>query len=169
MLTGKRSHMNVHDWFDWSNVAVGGVGLALTITAIVQATGAKTAARRTERSVLRHNAEADFASLALMAKELHGFVEAGKMSEARLRATDLRSDLASAIQLHEAFLGSQRQRLESKQLDLTLVAAGLNRTGGDLSQAEKVRLLRITGAILDLLSGQFGKLRSSVEERYSDG
>jgi len=157
------------DWFDWSNAGVGVVGLGLTLWAVAQATGAKAAAQRAEKSVRRHNAEVDFASLARMAKELHSYVEGGMMSEARLRTTDLRSDLAIAIRLHESFLGNQRHQLEDKHLDLTLVAAGLNRKSGELSQSEKVRLLGITGAILDLLAGQCGELRSSVEKGVSNG
>ncbi|HXR38016.1 MAG TPA: hypothetical protein VN776_02945 [Terracidiphilus sp.] len=161
--------MILHDLFDWSNAGVGGIGLLLTIAAIVQATGAKGAALRAEKSVRRHNAEVDFASLARMAKELHGYVEGGKMSEARLRTTDLRSDLALAIRVHEAFLGSQFRQLKERQVDLALVAEGLNRAAGVISQSERVRLLGITGAILDLLAGQCGKLRSSVEKGASNG
>jgi hypothetical protein len=157
------------DWFDWSNASLGVVGLGLTLWAVAQATGAKAAAQRAEKSVRRHNAEVDFASLARMAKELHGYVEAGRVAEARIRTTDLRSDLALAIRLHEVFLGNQREKLEGKQYDLTLVAAGLNRRDGDLSQSERVRLLGIIGAILDLLAGQCGNLRSSVEKEASNG
>jgi hypothetical protein len=161
--------MILHDLFDWTNAGVGGIGLLLTIAAIVQATGAKEAAERAEKSVRRHDAEVDFTSLTRMAKELYGYVENGRLSEARLRATDLRSELALSIHLHGEFLGNQRSQLEDKQLDLTLVAAGLNRESGDLSQMERVRLLGITGAILDLLASQCGKLRSSVEKGASRG
>lgn len=154
--------MIVHDAFDWVNASVGGVGLVLTIAAIAQATGAKSAARAAERGVRRHNAEVDFASLARMAKELHGYVEAGRMPEARLRTTDLRSELASAIRVHGSFLGNQLRQLEDKQVDLRLVTDGLNRRMEELSQSERVRLLAITGAILDLLAGQCGELRSSA-------
>jgi hypothetical protein len=151
------------DWFDWSNAGVGIVGLAFTLWAVWQATGAKEAARRAEQSVIRHNAEVDFSSLMRMAKELHGYVEGGMMHEARLRTTDLRSELALAIRLHEVFLGEQLNLLKEKQLDLTLVTDGLNRESKDLSKSERVRLLEITGAIMDVLVGQCGKLRSSVE------
>jgi hypothetical protein len=90
------------------------------------------------------------------------------MSEARLRTTDLRSELALAIRLHEAFLGDQLNLLKEKQLDLTLVTDGLNRESKDLSKSERIRLLEITGAIMDLLAGQCGKLRSSVERGASN-
>jgi len=161
--------MILHDLFDWSNSGVGVAGLGLTLWAIWQATGAKAAAQRAEKSIRRQNAEVDFASLARMAKELHGYVEGGKMPEARLRTTDLRSDLALAIRVHQAFLGSQFVQLRERQVDLALVTEGLNRTAGVISQSERVRLLGITGAILDLLAGQCGKLRSSVEEGVSNG
>ena len=156
------------DWFDWTNFTIGLSGLVLTLWAIWQATGAKKAARRAEQSVIRHNAEVDFGSLTRMAKELHGYVEGGMMSEARLRTTDLRSELALAIRLHEAFLGDQLNLLKEKQLDLTLVTDGLNRESKDLSKSERIRLLEITGAIMDLLAGQCGKLRSSVERGASN-
>jgi hypothetical protein len=155
--------MILHDLFDWSNAGMGGAGLLLTIAAIVQATGAKQAAEKAEKSVCRHNAEVDFDSLARMAKELHGYVEDGKMSEARLRTTDLRSELALAIRQHRVFLGNQFILLREKQLDLKLVTDGLNRKSNDLSQTERVRLLGITGAILEVLAGQCGELRSEVE------
>jgi hypothetical protein len=104
-----------------------------------------------------------------MAKELHGYVEGGMMSEARLRTTDLRLELALAICLHEAFLGSQINQLKMKQLDLTLVTDGLNREAENLSQSEKVELLRITGAILGVLAGQCGELRSDSDRGVSNG
>ena len=106
--------MILHDLFDWSNSGVGVAGLGLTLWAIWQATGAKAAAQRAEKSIRRQNAEVDFASLARIAKELHGYVEGGKMPEARLRTTDLRSDLALAIRVHQAFLGSQFVQLRER-------------------------------------------------------
>jgi hypothetical protein len=157
------------DWFDWSNAGVGVVGLAFTLWAVWQATGAKTAAQQAEKSVQRHNAEFDFGTLTRMAKELHGFVETGMMPEARLRTTDLRSDLAVAIRHHKVFVGAQLNHLQEKQIDLKLVTDALNRGPGSLSASEKIRLLEITGAILDVLAGQCGELRSSVEEGASNG
>jgi hypothetical protein len=160
--------MILHDLFDWTNAGVGASGLFLTIAAIVQATGAKSAAQRAERSVQRHTAEADFGALTRMAKELYGYVETGMMPEARLRTTDLRSDLAVAIRHHEIFLGTQLNDLQDKQIDLKLVADGLNRESDSLSSSERIRLLEITGAILDVLAGQCGELRSRVRRGASD-
>ena len=158
------------DWFDWSNASVGIVGLMFTLWAVWQAKGAKAAAQRAERSVTRHNAEVDFGSLTRMAKELHGYVETGMMPEARLRTTDLRSDLAVAIRHHENFIvGKKLSNLREKQIDLKLVTDGLNQNSGSLSASERIRLLGITGAILEVLAGQCGELRSSAEEGASDG
>ena len=131
--------------------------------------GAKIAAQRAEGSVRRRNAEVDFGSLARMAKELHGYVESGQMAEARLRTTGLRAELALAIPNHRSFLGVQRNHLKEKQIDLMLVADGLNRGTNTLTRSEKVRLLGITGAILEVLAGQCGELRSSVERGVPNG
>jgi hypothetical protein len=148
------------DWFDWTNFAVGGIGLVLTVAAIAQATGAKAAAERAEKSVQRHNAESDFGSLAQMAKELHGYVENGSMSEARLRTTDLRSKLGEAVRQYEAYLVADLDDLKNRLIELKLVADGLSRKSRDLSPTETVRLMRITGATMDLLAGVSGKFRS---------
>jgi len=161
--------MVLNDWFDWSNAGVGVVGLGLTVLAIWQATGAKAAAVRAEKSVQQHNAEVDFAALARMAKELHSYVEIGMMPEARLRTTDLRSELAVAIRHHEAFIGAHLNHLQDKQIDLKLVTDALNQGAGSLSQAEKIRLLEMTGEILDVLAGQSGQLRSNVESGVQNG
>jgi len=157
------------DWFDWTNFGIGFAGLGLTLWAVKQATGAKTAANRAERSLQRHNAEGDFAVLVQKASELYGFVENGKLPEARLRTADLRSDLAAAIGRHEEFLNSRIGQLREKQVDLKLMTEGLNSEVGALSNSERVRLLRITGAILELIAGQWGQLRSRAEKGVSNG
>jgi len=161
--------MILHDLFDWSNAGVGVTGLGLTLWAVAQASGAKKAAEKAAKSVRHHNAEVDFGTLARMAKELHGYVEGGMMPEARLRTTDLRSDLSSAIRLHETFLGKDLDRIQEKQVDLKLVADGLNRDSDPLSSTERIRLLGITGGILDLLSGQCGKFQSGFEKGVPNG
>lgn len=157
------------DWFDYMNFVIGVVGLALTLWAVRQATGAKRASQQTASSLRRHTAAADFESLMRMAKELHWYVEKGDMAEARLRTTDLRAELAAAVRLHEGFLKIGIAELKDKQLDLKLVADGLNLASGRLSHPEKARLLGITGAILELLAGQYGQLWSSVEREVSNG
>jgi hypothetical protein len=48
--------MILHDWFDWSNAGVGVVGLAFTLWAVRQATGAKRAAIEARKAVYRRNA-----------------------------------------------------------------------------------------------------------------
>jgi hypothetical protein len=161
--------MAIPDWFDVTAGAASVLGLVAACLAFWQAGGAKDAAEKTEKSVTRHNAEVDFGSLTRMAKELHGYVENGRMAEARLRTTDLRSELALAIRHHETFLGGHLNLLKEKQLDLTLVTDGLNRETKDLSKSERVRLLEITGAILDVLAGQCGELRSSAEKGVLHG
>jgi hypothetical protein len=157
------------DWFDYTNFVVGAVGLLMTGFALFAAKGAKKAAERAENAVQRHNAEADFNSLARMAKELHGYVEGGSIQEARLRTTDLRSELAGAVSRHKKFLQGRLAILEGKQLALKLVADGLNPAALPLSDQQKIRLPAITGEILEELSSQWGDLRSRIEKGASYG
>jgi hypothetical protein len=152
------------DWFDYTNLAVGAVGLFLTLWAVRSAKGAKSAAERAENSVQRHNAEADFGSLARMARELHSYVENGNFPEARLRTTDLRSELAGAVGRHRRFLSGKLSAIEGKQIALKLVSDKLSPSALALSALEKNRLLSMTGAILEELSTQWGDLRSRVEK-----
>jgi hypothetical protein len=147
------------DWFDWTNFAVGGVGLILTVTAIVQATGAKTAAERAQKSVQRHNAEGDFASLKQIAEELHGFVGKGSLAEARLRTTDLRSKLGAAVVQYEEFLKSDLKDLNKSRVELKLVEDGL-RKSADLTPGQTDRLMKITDSTKELLASVSGKLRA---------
>jgi hypothetical protein len=156
--------MLLHDWLDWSNSGIGAVGLVITVGALFQATGAKRAARQAVGTVRRHNAEVDFSSLARVAKELHCYVEDGKMSEARLRTTDLRLELATAIRNHGPFLQKDITRLTGKQIDLKLVTQGLNSSAGALSATERNRLLTIIGEILDLLAGIAGQLSGDIDQ-----
>lgn len=161
--------MVAHDWVDWTDFGLGWLGLALTLWAVRQATGAKQAAKNTARSLLRHTAAADFEALMRSAKELHGYVQQGSMAEARMRTTDMRMDLAAAVKQHSRFLKEEAANLQQKQLDLKLIAEGLNRTPGRLSHSEKTRLLGITGAILEMLAELHGQLWSSVEREVSNG
>ncbi len=161
--------MIAHDTFDWTNASIGAAGLVLTVSALFQATGAKRAALQASRNIQHHNAEIDFSSLARIAKELHGYVEDGRMSEARLRTTDLRSELATAIRSHRQFVSGELSRLREKQIDLKLVTEGLNGGPDSLSSTERIRLLRITGEILESLAGLSGQFRSQVDREVSNG
>jgi hypothetical protein len=81
-----------------------------------------------------------------------------------LRANDLRIELQTAVSSHQPFLGSELTLLEVKQLELKLVAEGLYEESGVINPLERVRLLKITGEILDVLARQSGKLRNAEAE-----
>lgn len=157
------------DWFDYTSFGVGLSGLLLTLWAVWEARGAKEAARQAEIGVLRHDAESDFGYLTQKAKELHGHVENGRLAEARLRTADIRTELAVAVARHKAMLGIMVFDLTARQVDLKLITDGLNPELNALSHFERVRLLGITGAILELLAGQWGELRSKAEKGASNG
>ena len=156
--------MPVHDSFEWTNAVLGGISLLITTIAACQATKAKTAARNAKDSILRHNAEIDFSSLTRLARELHGFIEKQDLAAAMLRANDLRTELQTAVSTHQPFLASELALLEVKQLELKLVAEGLYEESGVINPLERIRLLKITGEILDVLARQSGKLRNAEAE-----
>jgi hypothetical protein len=147
------------DSYDWLNLIIGGVGLFLTVLAIIQATGAKTAARRAERSVKRRSAEADFEGLAQMARDLHQFVQKREMPEAKLRTADLIPALAVAISQHAEFLAKHKYELKTRQLDLKLLTNRLIRSDV-LSASETIKAMELTGGIMVLLKTVSGDLRA---------
>jgi hypothetical protein len=159
--------MIAHDLFEWTNAAIGSVGLAITVVAAFQAKFAKTAARQAEKSVQSHQAENDFIALARMAKELHGYVEHEQLPEAKVRVADLRAEFSASLQRHRQFLKSDWKRLSDQQISLKLAADCLNSHLDDLSAKERVRILESTGEILEVLAGQSGKLSSTAERRAS--
>jgi len=159
--------MTLPGWVDWTNTGVGSVGVLLTIAALWQATSAKNAARMAAKTVQSHHAETDFIALARMTKELHGFIEHGHLPEAKVRMTDLRSEFSTSLQLHKEFLKSNWKLLIEQQYSLTMAANRLHEHSETLSQQERSRHLETTGAILEVLAGQSGKLGSSVERNAS--
>jgi hypothetical protein len=164
---GEKEMILLHDWVDWTNSGVGIAGLVLTFGAIWQATGAKTAACQAEKSVQSHHAETDFSTLVRMAKDLHGYVENGQLPEAKVRTTDLRTELSSSLERHKPFLGRRHKQLVEQQVSLKIIADGLNKETKTISHEERIRLLELTGAILEELAGQCGDLGSTVERSAS--
>jgi hypothetical protein len=164
---GVEKVMPLPDWVDWTNTGVGVGGLLLTLGALFQAKGAKEAANKAEKSVQSHHAETDFAVLMRMAKELHGYIESGQLAEARVRTTDLRTELSTALERHKKFLKDNWKPLKEQQYSLTLAANLLNRRAEELSAKERTSLLESTGAILEVLAGQCGELGSTVERSTS--
>lgn len=84
------------DWFDWTNASVGLVGLALTIVAIVQATGAKKAATGAKEAVWKRTASAAFQELARLGVQLDLYTSAQRLGEASALSKILRPSFTEA-------------------------------------------------------------------------
>ena len=81
--------MILHDLFDWSNSGVGVAGLALTVGAIWQATGAKKAARDARSAVYHRNAADAMVEIVRIAEQLHISVLYERQAEASIQLREL--------------------------------------------------------------------------------
>ena len=78
------THMISRDWFDWSNAAVGVTGLVLSGLAIVQATGAKQAAKQAVEAVHRKNTASSIEEVLRLTGEFSNWIECERRAEAMM-------------------------------------------------------------------------------------
>src|SRR5271166_5462674 len=104
--------MILHDLFDWSNAGVGVAGLALTVGAIWQATGAKNAAQDARHAVYRRNASDDVKRLERLASSLLTAIETEQYGLASHQARDFISDCLDVREHHRMRLGTDGGKLD---------------------------------------------------------
>ncbi|MDE3148813.1 MAG: hypothetical protein KGL37_05025 [Acidobacteriota bacterium] len=104
--------MVLHDWFDWTNASVGVAGLALTMGAIWQATGAKSAAREARQAVYRRNASDDVKRLERLASALLTAIETDQFELASHLAREFFMECSNVREHHRARLGRIGGKLE---------------------------------------------------------
>ena len=83
------SVVGMHDFFGWSNAGVGVVGLAFTLWAVGQATGAKQAATEAREAIWQREASDSFFELKGIAEEFAILLQSERSKEALVRARDL--------------------------------------------------------------------------------
>jgi hypothetical protein len=110
-------------WVDWSNTAVGGVGLLLTITAIVQATGAKQEAKE---AIWQREASDSFSELEGIAGELALLLQLERPSEAVVRARDLAKRIPRDRARFERFLSADSDKLKALESEFQRLAVQLS-------------------------------------------
>jgi hypothetical protein len=117
--------MILHDMFDWSNAGVGVAGLALTIAAIFQATGAKKAARQAREAVYRRNALDDVKRLERLASSLLTAIETEQYGLASHQSRDFISECRQVREHHRARLGKDGGKLDQAFILIRTIARGL--------------------------------------------
>jgi hypothetical protein len=104
--------MMLHDWIDWSNSGVGVAGLALTIGAIWQATGAKKAATEARQAVYQRNAAEDIERLHRIAFSILTAIDTEQYELASHQARDFISECLTVREHHRVRLGADGGKLD---------------------------------------------------------
>jgi len=113
------------DWFDWSNASVGLAGVILTVGAIWQATGAKSAARDARQAVYRRNASEDVKRLERLASDLLLAIETERDDFASYQARDFISECRNVREHHRALLGSDGGKLDAAFAHVREISRGI--------------------------------------------
>ena len=153
--------MILHDWFDWSNAGVGVVGLALTLWAVRQATGAKEAADEARQAVFRRNASDDVRKLERLASSLLTAIETGQYGLASHQTREFISDCLNVREHHRARLGTEGARLNLAFDCVREIYRGIH-TG-----AKRTELVGSAQRVVGEMSSLTGTLSREAEEEES--
>ncbi len=156
--------MIVHDLFEWSNAAVGVAGLALTVGAIWQATGAKKAARAAKEAVHQRSATDAMADIVRIAEQLNTSVLYERRVEASIQLRELVFRIPKDREEFANFLASDADRLKSVESICRRWADFLVQGEFPLNAAEKKYLFNETMNTVQELSAIQGRLRRKLDQ-----
>jgi len=156
--------MILHDLFDWSNSGVGIIGLALTVGAIWQATGAKKAATEAREAVYRRNAADAMVEIVRIAEQLNISVLYERRVEASIQLRELVFRIPKDREEFAIFLGSDSDKLRSVESSCKRWADFLLQGEIPLNAAEKKNLFNETLNTVQELSGIQGRLRRTLDQ-----
>lgn len=156
--------MLLHDLFDWSNAGVGVAGLALTVGAIWQATGAKSAARAAKAAISKRLASDAFAHIEKIAAELTLLLQLERGIEAAVRARDLVSNIPRDRAQFGQHLGGDSDKLKVLETLFQHLAVRLSSRAffEDRMQVEST-METVLGANCEL-SAIYGRLLAHLNE-----
>jgi hypothetical protein len=156
--------MVLHDWFDWSNSGVGIVGLALTLWAVVQATGAKQAAIGARSAVYRRNAADALVEIVRVAEQLNTSVLYERRIEASLQLRELIFRIPKDREEFANFLASDADKLRDVESSCKRWADFLGQGEFPLSAVAKKYLFNQTLNTVQELSAIQGRLRRMLDQ-----
>lgn len=148
-----------HDLFDWTNAGVGTAGLMLTLLAVRQATGAKTAAQGARQAVYRRNASDDVKRLERLASNLLTAIETERDDIASHQARDFISECLNVREHHRA-----RLRTNGGKLDVAFVLVRAISREIQKSEANRINLIESAQRVLGDMSSLSGILSRNIEE-----
>jgi hypothetical protein len=134
------------------------VGLLLTIAAIVQATGAKRAAREARQAVFHKNSAEDLGSIRDLAFDLLNALQTERYELALHIAGRFISSCSNARERHRGFLGVEGGKLELA-VDLVATVSQKIQPGAD-----RMSLIADSQRVVRLVSSVKGVLDRDIEE-----
>lgn len=135
--------MFLHDWFDWSNAGVGVAGLALTVGALAQATGAKRAARQAREAIGHGNAADSLSEMVRFAEQLATWVQCERRAEAIVQVREIVLRIARDRGEFDRFLASDADKLRNWSRAASVLP--ISSYGGEETMGEVEPLLRKIG------------------------
>lgn len=150
--------MILRDWFDWSNAGAGVVGLGLTLWAVWQATGAKSAARDARQAVYHRNSAEDLGGIRDLAFDLLNALQTERYELALHIAGRFISSCSIARERHRGFLGGEGGKLELA-VDLVATVSQKMQPGAD-----RMNLIADAQRAVRLVSSVKGVLDRDIEE-----
>jgi hypothetical protein len=155
--------MIVHDLFDWTNSGVGVAGLALTVGAIWQATGAKKAANDARRAVYRRNAADAMVEIVRIAEQLNTSVLYERRVEASIQLRELVFRIPKDREEFASFPASDADKLRNVESSCKRWADFFVQGEFPLNSADKRYLFNETLNTVQELSAIQGRLRRMLE------
>jgi hypothetical protein len=156
--------MILHDMFDWTNSGVGVVGLALTVGAILQATGAKKAAIQAKNAVLRRNAADAMVEIVRIAEQLNTSVLYERRIEASIQLRELVFRIPKDREEFAHLLALDADKLRDVEASCKRWADFLSVGEFPLSAVSKRLLFNETLNTVQELSAIQGRLRRMLDQ-----
>lgn len=156
--------MIAHDSFEWTNAAIGSLGLLLTVVAIVQATGAKRAATEAREAVHHRNAADSFAEIVRLAEQFATWVECERRAEAVVQVREIILRMARNRGEFGRFLSFDGDTLRSVESNCQWLADFLGQGEFPVSAAGKSELFSETLKIVQDLSAILGRVRARIDQ-----
>jgi hypothetical protein len=154
----------IADWSSITGAALGAAGLIFSILAFLAAKRARRSADEARRDVRSLVAADRFHHLNSSASELFSHIEHENFPVASFLARDLRFEINAAITRWE-FLDTDTKDRFREASRLTQQIGEFMRSRDQLDAKDKARVLKKCDAILEILSGESGKMQSGLEGR----
>lgn len=155
--------MIAHDSFEWTNAAIGSLGLLLTVVAIVQATGAKMAAREARDAIHQRNAADSFAEIVRHAEQFATWIECERRPEAVVQVREIVLRMARDRGEFSRFLSFDADTLKNVESSCQRLADFLGHGEFPVSAEAKSEMLKETLWIVQELSAVLGRVRARID------